>query len=311
MNKVGSRRQQTSTVAAVTSGGYGYDAFGNLISSTFTGIPPGGTSAAPTANEFLFGGEQYDADLHLYYNRARYLNTSTGRFWTMGTFEGDLQEPISLHAYVYTAGEPVNSVDPTGNGGADDVIATMSFTINIGAIPFVAPEMHRRPPSSWRLSAFGALFMATFEGYSEIPYNDEDSRCTYGYGHVIDFGVCTTEEMKLRISMPAALALFNEDVMDKTNIATVVNVPVTQYEFDALTSFAFNAGIGALKKTTVELNRGEYGFWPHNIQKYVYAHPAVKQPDGTFKRGPAVFLPGLQKRRGTEALMYLLGMYPM
>lgn len=39
---------------------YDYDAFGNLIHSTFTGIPAGSTSVAPTPNEFLFAGEQLD-----------------------------------------------------------------------------------------------------------------------------------------------------------------------------------------------------------------------------------------------------------
>ena len=38
---------------------------------------------------FLFAGEQFDSNLGLYDNRARHLNVSTGRFWTMDTFEVD------------------------------------------------------------------------------------------------------------------------------------------------------------------------------------------------------------------------------
>ena len=64
---------------------YDYDAFGNVTHQTGT-----------TPNEFLFAGEQYDTNLHLYYNRARYLNTSTGRFWSMDTYEGDPESPLSL-----------------------------------------------------------------------------------------------------------------------------------------------------------------------------------------------------------------------
>jgi hypothetical protein len=45
---------------------YDYDAFGNLLHST-----------GSTFNEFLFAGEQFDSDLNLYYNRARYLNVSS------------------------------------------------------------------------------------------------------------------------------------------------------------------------------------------------------------------------------------------
>jgi RHS repeat-associated protein len=122
----GSVRALTDTSGNVTDT-YDYDAFGNLISSTFAGIPPGGTSAAPTANEFLFAGEQYDSDLHLYYNRARYLNVSTGRFWSMDTYEGDDQDPPSLHKYLYAEGDPVDGMDPSGN--QDDVAAAGSDAI--------------------------------------------------------------------------------------------------------------------------------------------------------------------------------------
>jgi len=87
---------------------YDYDAHGNLIHGTGT-----------TPNNYLFAGEQFDPDLSLYYNRARYLNTSTGRFWTMDAFEGDLNAPASLHKYSYTSADPVNRIDPLGNEDAD------------------------------------------------------------------------------------------------------------------------------------------------------------------------------------------------
>jgi RHS repeat-associated protein len=67
----GSVRALTDQTGAVTDT-YDYDAFGNVIHSTGT-----------TPNNYLFSCEQFDPDLHLYYNRARYLNTSTGRFWNM------------------------------------------------------------------------------------------------------------------------------------------------------------------------------------------------------------------------------------
>ncbi|HEY6370703.1 MAG TPA: RHS repeat-associated core domain-containing protein, partial [Candidatus Sulfotelmatobacter sp.] len=87
---------------------YDYDAFGNLIHST-----------GSTPNNYLFSGEQYDPDLSLYYNRARYLNVSTGRFWTMDTYEGDLESPLSLHKYLYTWADPVDHRDPKGRDVMD------------------------------------------------------------------------------------------------------------------------------------------------------------------------------------------------
>jgi len=67
----GSVRALTDATGTVTDT-YDYDAFGNLLHSIGT-----------TPNNYLFAGEQFDPDLGLYYNRARYLNVSTGRFWSM------------------------------------------------------------------------------------------------------------------------------------------------------------------------------------------------------------------------------------
>ena len=98
----GSVRALTDPSGNVTDT-YDYDAFGNLIHSTGT-----------TFNEFLFAGEQFDSDLGLYYNRARYLNVSTGRFWTMDSYEGNSEDPLSMHKYLYAEVDPVDSIDPTG-----------------------------------------------------------------------------------------------------------------------------------------------------------------------------------------------------
>jgi RHS repeat-associated protein len=90
---------QTGTVTDT----YDYDAFGNMIHST-----------GSTPNNYLFAGEQYDPDLNLYYNRARYLNVATGRFWTVDRDEGDEESPISLHKYLYAIADPVDGRDPSG-----------------------------------------------------------------------------------------------------------------------------------------------------------------------------------------------------
>src|SRR6266513_576229 len=71
---------------------YDYDAFGNLLHSTGT-----------TPNNYLFAGEQFDPDLNLYYNRARYLQVSTGRFWSMDSEEGDDESPRRVKKLVLVA----------------------------------------------------------------------------------------------------------------------------------------------------------------------------------------------------------------
>ena len=52
---------------------YVYDACGNLLKKE-----------GDTENDFLYTGEQYNANTGLYYLRARYMDPSTGTFISMG-----------------------------------------------------------------------------------------------------------------------------------------------------------------------------------------------------------------------------------
>jgi RHS repeat-associated protein len=98
----GSTRVLTDNAGNVANT-FTYDAYGTLIASNTT---------AQTA--YLYSGQQFDADLGFYDNRARYLNVGTGRFWTMDTDEGDQEDPLSLHKYLYCQEDPVDGYDPSG-----------------------------------------------------------------------------------------------------------------------------------------------------------------------------------------------------
>ena len=82
---------------------YNYDAFGVLRNQT-----------GSTSNSYLYTGEQFDANLGLYYLRARYYNQSTGRFINMDRFGGMTEEPLSLHKYLYANANPINYHNPSG-----------------------------------------------------------------------------------------------------------------------------------------------------------------------------------------------------
>ncbi len=99
----GSVRYLTDTNGNV-SDTYTFDAFGNLIASTGT-----------TPNDYLYVGERHDANLGFYYLRARYMNPQSGRFQTMDSFEGVIQDPVSLHKYLYANADPINKLDPSGH----------------------------------------------------------------------------------------------------------------------------------------------------------------------------------------------------
>ncbi|HWD21489.1 MAG TPA: RHS repeat-associated core domain-containing protein [Verrucomicrobiae bacterium] len=83
---------------------YDYDASGNLLATSGT-----------TSNTYRYAAQQWDSDLNMYYLRARYYKPDLGRFWTMDSYEGRQEEPLSLHKYLYCQADAVNNDDPSGH----------------------------------------------------------------------------------------------------------------------------------------------------------------------------------------------------
>src|SRR5690606_36958819 len=80
--------------------------------------------------------------------------------------------------------------------------------------------------------------------------------------------------------------------IDERAVLLLISVPLTEGLFDALVSFTFNHGAGALQRSTLrrEVNRLEHESVPAVLMKWVWA---------AGKR-----FPGLIKRRNTEARTY-------
>ena len=105
---------------------YVFDAFGNLISSY-----------GSTKNDFLFAGEQFDPVTGLYYLRARYMNPSVGTFISMDTYEGSIDDPVSLHKYLYADANPVTNIDPSGYSTVESEVTEKILVVVIFALPTV------------------------------------------------------------------------------------------------------------------------------------------------------------------------------
>jgi RHS repeat-associated protein len=84
---------------------------------------------APVAASSTPSGPNHFGEIIGQNERARYLNPNTGRFWTMDTYEGDNEDPLSLHRYLYCQDNPVNGTDPFGH---DDLVS-LSIAEDIGA----------------------------------------------------------------------------------------------------------------------------------------------------------------------------------
>ncbi|HEY6370708.1 MAG TPA: RHS repeat-associated core domain-containing protein, partial [Candidatus Sulfotelmatobacter sp.] len=116
------------------------------------------TLSSPTPNNYLFAGEQFDSDLNLYYNRARYLNVSTGRFLNMDAYEGDAESPLSLHKYLYAGNDPINQLDPSGN----DFDLASTLTATTGGVTIFG--MSALQSAIVIQGVTGALFASSFSG---------------------------------------------------------------------------------------------------------------------------------------------------
>ncbi|XXF78679.1 RHS repeat-associated core domain-containing protein [Myxococcaceae bacterium GXIMD 01537] len=138
---LGSVRRLTDDAGNVVDG-YSYTAFGELISHTGSDPQPYG-----------FAGESFEPSSGLSYNRARWMDPQVGRFISMDPWGGDPFEPLTLHAYLYAAADPVNRLDPSGRFfsfapafaslGAMNTIAAISLPMAQGLV--AAPHVDLVP----------------------------------------------------------------------------------------------------------------------------------------------------------------------
>jgi RHS repeat-associated protein len=110
-----------------------YDAYGNLLN--LSGFA---TAIDQALTTLLYSGEQTDRT-GLQYLRARYYDPRTGRFNRLDPFGGNIEDPQSLHKYLYTHGDPVNGVDPSGELlVALGILATLASFFNIALVSAAA-----------------------------------------------------------------------------------------------------------------------------------------------------------------------------
>jgi lysozyme len=138
----------------------------------------------------------------------------------------------------------------------------------------------------------GLNLIKKFEGFEPEIYLDAAGLPTIGYGHLIRKG--EHKMFENGISYEAAVALLIKDVQSaERSVLRFINIPLTDGQFDALVSFTFNLGGGALQRSTLrrKVNRGEHPDVPREFLRWVWA--------GGRK------LRGLIRRREAEAKLYL------
>lgn len=117
-------------------------------------------------------------------------------------------------------------------------------------------------------SATGARLTESFEGCKLVAYQDQVGVWTIGYGHtrgVAEGMTCTQEQ---------AEAWLMEDAQEAADaVNRLVQVQLTQSEFDALVDFTFNLGAGALEGSTLLrlLNAGDFAGAAEQFERWDHA----------------------------------------
>lgn len=142
-----------------------------------------------------------------------------------------------------------------------------------------------------KISEEGLALIKEFEGLRLQAYKDSVGVLTIGYGHT---GKNVFEGMLISEGQADILLAKDVEVCEKC-VNGLVNVPMTQGQFDALCSFVFNLGCGRLRNSTLLqcLNDG------NDVE-------AADQFLRWNKAGGYV-LPGLTRRREAERKLFMGG----
>ena len=164
-----------------------------------------------------------------------------------------------------------------------------------------------------KLSQAGADLMHRFEGCKNRPYLCPAHIWTVGYGHVLYQDQIrlpvVTDKPNVVIRKKYSLKTEDNRVWSKEEIEKLFANDVASFErgvlrlvpgcvgrqgsFDALVSFAFNAGLGNLQRSTIRMkaNRGD---WEGAADAFMM-----------WTKGGGRVLPGLVKRRQAEIALFL------
>lgn len=138
----------------------------------------------------------------------------------------------------------------------------------------------------------GVALIRAFEGFSPTIYCCPAGYQTVGYGHI----VANDEAFDRPLSMTEAEDLLRADLPRyESAVCRLIDTPLADPCFDALTSFTFNLGEGALAASTLRrlINAGRPDEAARQFDRWVFA--------GAWK------LPGLVRRRAAERALWESG----
>ena len=145
-----------------------------------------------------------------------------------------------------------------------------------------------------KTSKDGLAIIKQYEGFRSKPYLCPAHVPTIGYG-----ATYYPDGKKVTLNDPEVTEAYAEQILMKMleyyeeGVNRYVQKKITQPQFDALVSFSYNLGLGALKSSTLlrKLNVNP-------------SDPSIKTEFKKWVKANGRVLAGLVKRRGEEAELY-------
>lgn len=129
------------------------------------------------------------------------------------------------------------------------------------------------------------------EGDVHTAYQDSRGFWTIGVGHCLTKDELTSGKIEIAgapviwrngLAEGQVQNLLTQDLGNATSaVNCLITVPLTQTQFDALVSFAFNVGSEAFRNSTLRrlLNTGDYDAMPAQLRRWIHNH------DGSICQG--------------------------
>jgi lysozyme len=161
-------------------------------------------------------------------------------------------------------------------------------------------KSQENPNKKMSISAAGILAIKKHEKKMLRYYNDlgkSKGNCTYGYGTLVHYGICTEDELKIKVTEEMVEEALKKKIREFEGVVRRnVTYPLNQEQFDALVSFTYNLGPGGAMNTFIIINRGDLDEAASNIRKSITAKVAKKQ----------VVVRGLIRRRKEESAPFAI-----
>jgi lysozyme len=141
----------------------------------------------------------------------------------------------------------------------------------------------------------GLELIKVFEGFRSRAYRDPVGVWTIGFGHTSMAGMPEVRPGMVVSEEEAAVILRRDVEMFARGVRERLMRKVSDAQFSALVSFAYNVGLGALAKSSVlrAVNAGDFEAVPRRLALWTKAGGRT--------------LPGLVRRRAAEAALFVSG----